>query len=343
MSISKSLYGVIILCVIVLLSSMVLCCPVLEAKQVVLKVAYYAADDHPISQLGKKSLAHVEELTQGRVKMVIYANQSLLPITETAVGVDEGTAFAANWYMPYMSKTIPLFDIETQAIWTGGYKGVIDAYENGSNDLYTEALHRRGLKNTKVAGVSMCLWRVLGMNNVMVKVPADVKGKKIRSVGDEADMWRALGASPVNITSPQTYEALSRGIAEGATNALQIMSDRRWLEYTKYVTNINLSMVLMHVIYNTRELKKLEPQDQVIVEKAMKNLASDTMNGLFALDEKTKARAIKEFGVTFYDPTPAERVLWMNVASPIVKKFEATNDPLIKKAMEVVRKYNPKK
>jgi TRAP-type C4-dicarboxylate transport system substrate-binding protein len=313
-----------------------------QAAQIVLKAAYYAADNHPISKLGRESLAEVEKLTEGRVKIVIYPNQSLLPVTETAAGVDEGTAFCANWYMPYMSKTIPLFDLETQALWTGGIKGVQMAYENGINDLYTEALYRQGLKNTKIAGVSMLLWRVLGMSKDLVKVPDDAKGKKIRSVGAEADMWRNIGASPVNITSPQTYEALSRGIAEGATNALQIMLDRRWVEYVKFVTNINLSPVLMHVIYNTKELKKLDPKDQPIVERAMKKLADDSTKGLIALDEETKSRAMKEFGVKFYDPTPKERVLWIRAAAPIVKQFEAIKDPLIQRALKIAYKYNPK-
>lgn len=340
MSNFKSVNYALISLVILMILSLALC-PVIHAKEVVLKIAYYAADDHALTLLGKKSLAQVEKLTQGRVKMVIYANQSLLPVKETAAGVDEGTAFAANWYMPYMSKTIPLFDLETQAVWTGEYKDVLDAYENGINDLYTEALHRQGLKNVKVAGVSMCLWRVLGMSDALVRVPADVKGKKIRSVGSEADMWRAIGASPVNITSPQTYEALSRGIADGATNALEIMSDRRWLEYLKYVTNLNLTPVLMHVIYNTSELKKLEPQDQLVVEKAMKNLASDTTKGLFALDDETKAKALKEFGVKFHKLSPEERALWRKAALPIVQKYETRKDTLIQKALEIARKYNP--
>ena len=272
------------------------------AEPIVLKAAYYQPDGHPITELGRESLAEVEKLTEGRVKFVIYPNSTLVPTTEMAAAVDEGTAFCANWYMPYMSKTIPLFDLETESLWTTGtYKSVLDAYENGINDLYTEALHRQGLKNTKVAGVSLCLWRVLGTTKKPVHVPADIKGLKIRSVGAEADMFKSLGASPVNVTTPQTYEALSRGIAEGATNAALFFIERRWLEYVKYISNINLSPVLMHVIYNTRQLSKLDPRDRPIVEKAMKNLASHTLNGLFKHNEKTLSRAKNEFGVAIYD------------------------------------------
>ena len=332
-------------CLLAALGVLFLGSPSAMAQQIVLKAAYYAADDHPITKLGRESLAEVEKLTEGRVKIVIYANSTLVPTTEMAAAVDEGTAFCANWYMPYMSTTIPLFDLETQAVWRSGtYNGVIDAYENGINDLYTEALHRQGLKNTKVAGVSMCNWRVLGTAKKEVKVPADAVGMKIRSVGAEADMWKSVGASPVNITSPQTYEALSRGIAEGATNALQIMSDRRWLEYIKYVTNLRVTPVLMHVIYNTKVLKTLSPKDQVIVEKAMKNLAEHTRNGLIDLEEKvTKVKAAKEFGTRFYNPTPAENALWQKAGDPIVAAYATSKDPLIHQALEIADKYNPKK
>jgi TRAP-type C4-dicarboxylate transport system substrate-binding protein len=319
--------------------------PLEAAEQITLKAAYYAADDHPITKLGRASLADVEKLTEGRVKIIIYSNSTLVPTTEMASAVDEGTAFCANWYMPYMSNTIPLFDLETQAVWRGGtYQAVIGAYNNGINDLYTEALIRQGLKNTKVAGVSMCNWRILGMTKKQVKVPADAKGMKIRSVGAEADMWRSLGASPVNITSPQTYEALSRGIAEGATNALQIMSDRRWLEYIKYVTNLKLTPVLMHIIYNTKIIKQLNPKDQDIVEKAMKNVAEYTRNGLIELEENvTKNKAVKEFGVQFYNPTLNENAIWQKAADPMVEAYEISKDPLIQKSLQIVYKYNPKK
>ena len=312
------------------------------AEQIVLKAAYYQADGHQITELGRESLAEVERLTEGRVKIVIYPNSTLIPTTEMAAGVDEGTAFCANWYMPYMSKTIPLFNIETESLWTSGtYRAILDAYEEGINDLYTEALHRQGLKNTKIAGVSMCLWRVLGTTKKMVRVPSDIQGMKIRSVGAEADMFKSMGASPVNITTPQTYEALSRGIAEGATNACQIFLERRWVEYIKYVTNINLSPVLMHIIYNTSQLAKLDPRDRPIVEKAMKNLAANTLNGLFRNDEKAIKRVAEESGVKIYSLAPNERELWIKAAAPTTQRFKESKDPLIQKALGYVYKYNP--
>lgn len=313
-----------------------------NAQTVELRVAYYSPDDHPLTMAAKEVLSDIEKMTQGRVRMRMFAGHSLLPTLEMGAGVNDGTAFAANWYMPYMSRTIPLFEIETLPLWTSGhYMGVIQAYEDGLNDLYTEALHRQGLTNLKVAGVSMCLWRVLTTKDKLVKTPSDARGMKIRSVGAEADMWRSIGASPVNITTPQTYEALARGIADGATNYLETMMDRNWLEHTGYVTLINLSPVLMHIIYNHKMLDNLNPQDKVIVENGMKQLAQVTRLRVLEREGYAFATVPQKYGSEIYRPSPQEHRDWVKAADPIVANFLKNEDPLIQKAIQIVRKYNP--
>jgi TRAP-type C4-dicarboxylate transport system substrate-binding protein len=312
------------------------------AQPIELRAAYYSPDNHPLTMAAKEVFADIEKMTQGRVKMKMFASSSLLPTEEMAVGVNEGTAFCANWYMPYMAKTIPLFNLETIPLWSSGhYKAVIEPYEKGINDIYTEALHRQGLKNIKVAGVSMCLWRVLTTKKKLVKVPADAKGMKIRSVGAEADMWRAIGASPVNITTPQTYEALARGVAEGATNYLETMMDRKWLEHTDYVTCLNLTPVLMHIIYNYKMLDKLSPQDKAIVETGMSLLAKVTRLRIMEGESYAFAIIPEKFKTIIYMPDAKERAEWLKVCKPIVDSFIQTNDPLIQEALKIVRKYNP--
>ena len=312
------------------------------AKPVELRVAYYSPDNHPLTMAAKEVLGDIEKLTQGRVKMKMFASHSLLPTKEMAAGVNDGTAFCANWYLPYLAKTIPLLKIETLPVWTSGhYKAVIAAYENGLNDLYTQALQRQGLKNLKVAGVSMCLWRVLTTKGKLVKVPSDAKGMKIRSVGAEADMWRSIGASPVNITTPQTYEALARGVADGATNYLETMMNRKWLEHTNYVTTINLTPVLMHIIYNYKMLDKLQPQDKVIVETGMKLLAQITRLRIFEREGYAFTTIPGKFKTVIYVPNSEEHEKWVKAAAPLVTQYAKSDDPLVQKALAIVRKYNP--
>lgn len=310
--------------------------------QTVLNAAFYQPEGHPIVELSREVLDRIEKDTEGRVKFRIYSASSLIPTTEMASGVNDGTAFMAIWYMPYMSKTIPLFDIETIPVWTGGCKGIIEAYDGGLNDVYTEALHRQGLTNVKVAGVSECLPRVLAVNK-QVRVPADTKGVKIRSVGAEAEMFREIGASPVNMTMDQVYEAMSRGIIDGVTNAFMMIEDRSQFEIVKNVTNMDLTSVLMHVIYNPSVSAKLDEGDRKIVEEGMKEVADHVRAGLSKLNEASVAKATTTLGVTIHQPDETEQRDWIAAAKGSKEAYaeKGKADPLIEKGLELVYKYNP--
>jgi len=258
--------------------------------------------------------------------------------------VDDGTAFMAVWYLPYMSKTIPLFDIETVPVWTAGTcDAIVSSYENGLSNLYERALARQNMKNVKVAGVSMCLPRVLGTTERQVKVPADAKGLKIRSVAAESEMFTGIGANAVNMVNDQIYESLSRGIINGMTNAFMVMDEHRHLERLKYVVNTDLSWVLMHVIYNEKMLNKVDVKDREIVKIGMKNIADHVRNGLYKKSEQSTMNAPGKYGVTIYEPTKDDRKLWAAAADKTKQTFEARadSDPLIKEGLAYVRKYNP--
>gem|GEM_PF-979248 len=312
------------------------------ASPTVLKAAFYQPDGHPIIELSKEVLDKIERETEGRVKFRTYASSTLMPTTEMASGVNDGTAFMAIWYMPYMSKTIPLFDIETIPVWTGGCKGIVESFDAGLNDVYTEALKRQGLTNVKVAGVSECLPRVLAVRK-QVRTPADSKGVKVRSVGAEAEMFKEIGASPVNMTMDQVYEAMSRGIIDGVTNAFMMIEDRSQFELVKHVTNMDLTSVLMHVIYNPSMLSKLEPRDRQVVEDGMKAVAEHVRVGLSKLNEQSVAKATSSLGVQVYQPNAAERKEWSEAARSSRKAFEekGAGDPLIKRGLDYVYRFNP--
>ncbi len=313
-----------------------------QAKTTTFRAAFYQPDGHPIVELSKEVFSKIEKETEGRVKFRTYPASTLIPTTEMASGVNDGTAFMAIWYMPYMSKTIPLFDIETIPVWSGGCKAIVDAYNGGLNDIYTQALSRQGLTSVKVAGVSECLPRVLATRKE-VKIPKDATGVKVRSVGAESDMFKSMGASPVNMTMDQVYEALSRGIIDGVTNAFMMIEDRSQFELVKHVTNMSLASVLMHVIYNPSMLDKLDPADRKVVEDGMKEVADHVRDGLSKLNEESMARAADTLGVKLYDPNEEEHKEWVAAAQESRKIFEdrAAGDPLIQKGLELVYKFNP--
>ncbi len=51
--------------------------------------------------------------------------------------------------------------------------------------------------------------------NKELKTPADIKGLKLRTAGDDGAIFTQMGASVVTLSSEETYESLMRGVIDG--------------------------------------------------------------------------------------------------------------------------------
>jgi len=70
----------------------------------------------------------------------------------------------------------------------------------------------------------------------------DLKGLKIRSVGEMAKSLSLIGASPVSMPMPDVYDALSKGIIEGGCFATAPVMGYKLYEVCKYKSTMTLGM-----------------------------------------------------------------------------------------------------
>jgi len=68
-----------------------------------------------------------------------------------------------------------------------------------------------------------------------LKTLADFKGKRVRGVASYGELARALGATPVNVSPDEAYEALDRGILDCALHSVAAQKSRSYGEAAKYV------------------------------------------------------------------------------------------------------------
>jgi TRAP-type C4-dicarboxylate transport system substrate-binding protein len=64
----------------------------------------------------------------------------------------------------------------------------------------------------------------------------DLKGMKIRAHGLSAKIVKALGATPVAMTMPDTYDALSKNVVDGSCSPVASLEGFKWGEVVKYTT-----------------------------------------------------------------------------------------------------------
>jgi TRAP-type transport system periplasmic protein len=157
------------------------------------------------------------------------------------------------------------------------------------------------------------------MRNKLVKVPADIKGLKIR-VGSspvELYLFRAYGANPTPVDYGQLYSAMQQGVVDGSGAApLPPYAAIKLYEVAKYYTAIGFRMNLLPIYINQKKFDSLTPAQQ----KAILDAAEQTkpLSAQWARDRvKSAADEVVKAGVQIYHPTKDEMAQWTSVKDKV--------------------------
>ncbi len=105
-----------------------------------------------------------------------------------------------------------------------------------------------------------------------VRTPEDIKGLKVRVMNSPAylDTFKQLGASPVGIPFPETYNALQTGVIDAQENPLMTTVLMKFTEVTKYVTRTQHCLTECIIVVSVDYWESLSPADQQIFKEAAK-------------------------------------------------------------------------
>ena len=103
---------------------------------------------------------------------------------------------------------------------------------------------------------------------------ADMKGKSIRTVGHGVSAMQKLGANPVATAPAEQYEALQRGVLDGAIYSVDGMIDARLYEVVDYIYDIGEFMgnyAMLYTAMGKDTWDSLSPElQQVFTEEAVR-------------------------------------------------------------------------
>jgi len=155
--------------------------------------------------------------------------------------------------------------------------------------------------------------------NKPAKVPADIKGLKIRtsSTPVEINLMKAYGANPTPIAYGQLYTALQQGVIDGnAATPLPPCASLRLYEVCKYYTAIGFRFNLLPIYMNRKKFDSLTASQQ----KAILDAAAQVkpLAGQWARDKvKSSIAEYEKAGVPIYFPTKQEMAQWMAVREKV--------------------------
>lgn len=315
-----------------------------QEKAFHLKYSHFLPDVHEICRVpaidwGKE----LEKRSAGRIKVTVFASGSLTPPPQAYDGVVKGiseVACSAFTYTPGRFPVMTAFDLPNGL--TSGVRAT-----KAINEFY-KRLKPNELNDTHPLFFFAHGPGVLHTAKKPVHKLEDVKGLKLRSTGAAQLVARALGASPVAMTFGETYDALAKGIVDGALFNMNSLETAKLAEVLKYTT-LNYSSSYnsgFWVAMNINTWNSLPVDLQKIVTEVSEGYTELTAKAFDKIDQSGYDYSLK-LGHEFIKLSETESAKWKKAVEPVFDDFiNRTNEKgldgkaIMKILRELCDKYN---
>ena len=285
----------------------------------------------------------IEERTEGRVEVQVYPAMQLGGRPSDLYGQARDGVVDIVWTLPgYSAGRFPL----TEAFELPFVCADAEATSQALNDFYGRWLQDE-YEDTRPLVFHAAAPGHIHTADREVRTLEDLEGLKVRAPSRaSAAMLKALGAVPIGMPVPKVYEALSRGVVEGAWIPWTIMRPFRLHEVTQYHTEVSLSCVLFLMTMNKARYDGLPEDIQAIIDEATGTALAKRLGRLWQDDEEPGRAMALEQGHSIFPLTDAERERWRTAAQPViddwVEKVNAMGhdgEAMLADARRLVAKY----
>jgi tripartite ATP-independent transporter DctP family solute receptor len=236
------------------------------AQDMTLKLGHLANEDNPWHKAAVKFGEELSTLTEGRIAVEVFPNESLgkeidlingmqlgtVDMTITGESLQNWAPMAALLAVPYAYKSLAHMD----EVASGEIGDQIKAQIIEKAQIRPIAHFARGPRNLT--------------SNRAITTPDDLDGLKMRvpNVPLFVDVWKALGAQPTPMAFSEVFTSLQNGTIGAQENPLALI---RSANFNEVQSHINLTEHVRSWIYLTiadSTWAKLSEEDQASVMKA---------------------------------------------------------------------------
>lgn len=159
-------------------------------------------------------------------------------------------------------------------------------------------------------------------SNTPIRNLEELQGKKVRSgTGVSQDVFEALGAVPVNLSSADFYSALQRGLLDTVFTSDAAARAFRINEVSKHHTDTPINNLPLEWCMNRQTISKLPPDlKRVFYNWARQRAQADTQIA-FTLDAAQARETFKKQGMEFHTIAPDEWKRWTALYEPVIEKW----------------------
>jgi TRAP-type transport system periplasmic protein len=279
--------------------------PLTAGAQTVFKLGNVQAPGMPV-QIGLQRLADlVKERTNGEVVIEVYPAAQLGSEQEILEGVSLGTIHMFEGSAASLGRFAPKMEaFACPFAWKSPEALAKAARSKVAMEIGEELLKTRGIRLLDAGWIFGV--RHLTTTKTAVRVPADMKGLKIRVQPDALYLAtvRAMGANPTPIDAKEVYTALQAGVVDGQENPISNISQRKFNEVQRYLMLTGHITQNQVVVISEKTFQKLTPPQRQIMERATLE-AGDFQNGLIAKADMEGLAKLKAAGMQVLEPDVA--------------------------------------
>ncbi len=212
--------------------------------------------------------AYVEEKSEGRLKIDIYASEQLGSNAEMAEMVEMGSLDAMMLPQGQEANYAPKINILGMPFLFSSYDDVYKVLDSEIGDELVADLADHNM-------IQLAYWenglRQTTNSVRAINTPEDLKGLKIRTPEDKVTMaiFEALGASPAPLAFSELYLALQQNTFDGQENPVSNIYANNFQDVQQYLAMTNHKYECKNMVFSLSTWNKL-PEDlqQLLLEAA---------------------------------------------------------------------------
>ncbi len=258
----------------------------------------------------------IEKRSQGRVKITLYPAGSLTKADQCYEGVTKDISDIGMSCFAYTRGRFPLLEGLDLPV----------GYPNGStatrlaNDLVQK------FKPAELADAHLLYVHAHGpgilASKKAVHTMDDLKGLKVRATGLSAKIVEALGATPIAMSQPETYEALSKGVVEATLCPIETLKGWKQGEAIQYIIDSSAIgyTTAMFVVMNKDKWNQLPADLQEIFAAVSKEWIARHGAAWDQADQEGR-EFVTQLKREFITLSAAEQQRWKAAVQPILDSY----------------------
>jgi len=281
----------------------------------------------------------VKEKTKGKMNVKPYYSSQLLKGAQlkSAQLVANGVIDCALESTINISPVIPECNVFSLPFFINTFENLDKMKAGQTGTVIFDAMDKKGLVGLDWGENG---FRQVTNSKTVIKRPEDVKGLKLRVVGSPIfiDIYRQLGADPVNMNWGDAVTAFQQGVVDGQENPVGVLIPVQIWQYHKYATFWNYLVDPLIFYWNKKDWNAF-PAD---IKKAIKEAAAEAGRFEIALcraglDGQKSINILKnEFNYTMEYPEPIKTMESKGMTVTFltdddIAAFEAATKPVLDK------------